>query len=90
LRKTVTLALLMCSLALASCTTAQTAAVSAAVEKKQQFNDRKAALTIIATCDITVGAFFRLPPWQQRAVEAICGGEPIPKRPVLAPDPLKE
>ncbi len=80
-------ALIICSLVvLAGCETAQVG-VQTAVAKKQQFNDGKAQLSLVLPCDITVGAFFRsLNPSQQRAVEALCGGESMPKKPKLSPE----
>jgi hypothetical protein len=55
-----------------------------------EFNDTKANVALLGVCDITVGAFFRQPPSRQRAIEAVCGGEAMPRRPILAPDPIKE
>ena len=41
--------------------------------------DVQADLYMQATCDMTLGAFYRrLNPAQQRAVTALCGGEGIP------------
>ena len=79
-----TLPMLVCILMLGAC--AKTTAFTAvAVEKKMQFNDSKARLTLSAACDITIGAFFRLPPSYQRATQALCGGEPMPRPSTLTP-----
>lgn len=72
------------------CTAAQQGALSAAAQKRMAFNDTKANVALLGVCDITVGAFFRQPPSRQRAIEAVCGGEAMPRRPILAPDPIKE
>jgi hypothetical protein len=67
---------------------AQTGAITAVVvEKKMQLNDAKARLTLVAPCDIAVGSFFRaLSPPEQRAVEALCGGEAMPRPSTLTPN----
>lgn len=72
------------------CTTAHKAAVGAAISKKKEFNDTTAQLKLMSPCTITVGTFFRsLTPSQQRATEALCGGEAMARKPILAPDPIK-
>ncbi len=68
----------------AGCTSTQQAAAGLVAAKRMAFNDAKARLTLVSTCDITVGAFFRLPPSYQRSIEAICGGEPLANKPILA------
>ncbi len=68
-------------LLLGACTAAQQAALNTAVKKKQAYNDGKAQLMLLAPCDMSVGAYWRsLTPFQRRAVEALCGGEGMPRK----------
>lgn len=46
----------------------------AAAEYRRQMNDLQAKGTIDALCDISVGAYFRLPPAKRSAVDGACGG----------------
>lgn len=75
---------------LVGCSTAENAAVRTAiatgVEAKKNFNDNKARLSILAVCDMTIGAYYRLAVIEQYAVAAVCGGQPLP---ILQP-PLVE
>ena len=69
------------ALILGACSTAQQAALNTAVDKKQAYNDGKAQLLMLAPCDISVGAYWRsLTPYQRRAIEALCGGESMPRK----------
>ncbi|MEE8598283.1 MAG: hypothetical protein V3S69_01975 [Dehalococcoidales bacterium] len=54
--------------------------VPTVIGAKQAYNDTKAKALTVAVCDMSIGAYFRLPPMQRRAVEALCGGESMPRR----------
>ena len=48
---------------------------SIAVEQRRQMNDMQARLTMAATCDISVGAFYReLSALERRYAGLVCGG----------------
>ena len=60
-----------------------------AVEQRRTMNDIQARATMAATCDISLGAYFReLSPMEQRYAGLVCGGifpEPVePRLPVSA------
>ena len=60
-----------------------------AVEQRRTMNDIQARATMAATCDISLGAYFReLSPMEQRYAGLVCGGifpEPAePRLPVSA------
>ena len=55
-----------------------TGALETGIAARKQFNDTKAKITLVATCDITIGSYYRLSPSKRRAVAALCGGEPLP------------
>lgn len=68
----------MVLLGLGACTTAQKAMAQIGIEKVKAAHDAAAVLTLMLPCNIRVGSFYRaLSPNQQRAVEALCGGEPM-------------
>jgi type IV pilus biogenesis protein CpaD/CtpE len=59
---------------LAACTEAQTYG-ALAVEKRRQMNDMQARATMAATCDISLGAYFRELSETERAYAGlVCGG----------------
>ncbi len=75
------MAALMLSLLLGACTTVQQAALKTAIEKRRAYNDGKAQVLLLGPCDMSVGAYWRsLTPYQRRAVEALCGGESMPRK----------
>ena len=46
-------------------------------EKRRLMNDQQARLTLAATCDISLGAFYRqLNALEQHYAELVCGGLP--------------
>jgi hypothetical protein len=52
---------------------------SAAVEQRRTMNDMQARLTMAATCDIALGAYFReLSALERQYVALVCGGVPAP------------
>jgi hypothetical protein len=60
-----------------------------AVEQRRTMNDLQARAAMAATCDISLGAYFReLSPMEQRYAGLVCGGifpEPVASRlPVTA------
>lgn len=67
-------------IALTGCNAAQQAAIDAAVQQRKAVADQEAELSLVLPCGMTVGAFFRLSVNQRRAVEALCGGEPMPRK----------
>jgi hypothetical protein len=72
----------------AACAEVQTYG-AAAIEKRRAMNDLQARATMAATCDISLGAYFReLSPMEQRYAGLVCGGlfpEPVePRLPVTA------
>ena len=59
---------------LAGCTEVQTYG-AAAIEQRRVMNDMQARATMAATCDISLGAYFReLSPMEQRYAGLVCGG----------------
>jgi hypothetical protein len=71
----------LATLTLGACTSVQQAAIKTSVEKRQTYNDGKAQLLLLGPCDMSVGAYWRaLTPFQRRAVEALCGGESMPRK----------
>ena len=59
---------------LAACTEVQTYG-AAAIEQRRVMNDLQARATMAATCDISLGAYFReLSPMEQRYAGLVCGG----------------
>ena len=59
---------------LGACTEVQTYG-AAAVEQRRTMNDLQARATMAATCDISLGAYFReLSPMEQRYAGLVCGG----------------
>lgn len=73
---------------LAACAEVQ-AYGSATIEQRRTMNDLQARATMAATCDISLGAYFReLSPMEQRYAGLVCGGlfpEPVESRlPVTA------
>jgi hypothetical protein len=57
---------------------------SAAVEQRRTMNDMQARLTMAATCDIALGAYFReLSVLERQYVALVCGG--VPASPAPAP-----
>jgi hypothetical protein len=60
---------------------------SIAVEQRRQMNDMQARLTMAATCDISVGAFYReLSALERRYAGLVCGGVV----PLVADEALEE
>ena len=56
---------------------------SIAVEQRRQMNDMQARLTMAATCDISVGAFYReLSSLERQYAGLVCGG--------VVPEPAEE
>jgi hypothetical protein len=50
---------------------------SLALEQRRQMNDTQARLTMAATCDISVGAFYReLSTFERQYAALVCGGVP--------------
>jgi hypothetical protein len=48
---------------------------STAIEQRRQMNDMQARLTMAATCDISVGAFYReLSALERQYAGLVCGG----------------
>jgi hypothetical protein len=75
-------------LLLSACAEVQTYG-AAAIEQRRAMNDLQARATMAATCDISLGAYFReLSPMEQRYAGLVCGGlfpEPVePRLPVTA------
>ena len=80
-----TIPFVFAALLLASCTTAQRAAVNQGVKQIQDFNDGKARLIKAETCGVSLGAYFRVfTEVEQRAFDVLCGGQW--ERPVTADD----
>ena len=53
-----------------------------AVEQRRAMNDMQARLTMAATCDIALGAYFReLSPLERQYAGLVCGGLPVPATP---------
>ena len=66
--------LLSLLLVLGACSEVQTYG-AAAVEQRRTMNDLQARATMAATCDISLGAYFReLSPMEQRYAGLVCGG----------------
>ncbi len=56
---------------------------SAAIEGRRQMNDAKARAILAATCDISLGAYFReLSEFERRYAALVCGGM-FPRDPLL-------
>ena len=67
-------------LLLGACSPAHDAMMGAAIEARRDLADREARLSLVMPCAMTLGAYFRLPPMQRRAAEALCGGEGFPRK----------
>ncbi len=71
---------LLALLVLSGCTTAQKMVAQAGIQKVKDAHDTAAVVTLMLPCGIRIGSFYRaLNPNQQRAVEALCGGDPMPR-----------
>jgi hypothetical protein len=70
------IALALSALALlGACTEVQTYGM-AAIEKRRMMNDMQARLTMAATCDIALGAYYReLSEIERHYVGLVCGGQ---------------
>ena len=55
------------------------AQIEQGIAAKQVYNDAKARTILKANCDIALGAYFRLPPSDRRALTALCGGVATPQ-----------
>ena len=56
-----------------------------AAEKRRSMNDGQARATMVATCDISVGAYFReLNELERRYAAELCGGVAMPEMPSQA------
>lgn len=60
-----------------------------AVEKRRLMNDMQARFTMAATCDISLGAYFReLSETERRYAALVCGGQ-SPDLATRLPEPLR-
>ena len=81
---------LFCSLLLATvflvgCTTAQKAALSVSIEKVRQAKDTEAEILKVGLCAMSIGAYHRVNnDTERRSIDVLCGGEW--ERPVTADD----
>jgi hypothetical protein len=60
---------LLAVLALAGCT-----GLGEITGQRRAMNDAQAEATLAATCDISIGAFYRLALHEREAVRVLCGG----------------
>jgi hypothetical protein len=67
--------------------TAIDTAVDTGIEDRKAYNDKKATTIIAATCDVSIGAFYRLAnTTQQKALAMLCSG----LEPAVAPPSLTD
>jgi hypothetical protein len=81
------LAVLLAPLALAACTEIRTLGTSA-IQQRRMMNDLQARLTMAATCDISLGSYFReLSELERHYVGLVCGGvlPPLSAPPAVKP-----
>ena len=81
------LALLLAPLTLAACAEVQTLGTSA-IQQRRMMNDLQARLTMAATCDISLGSYFReLSELERHYVGLVCGGvlPPLSAPPAVKP-----
>lgn|GEM_PF-7014178 len=80
-------ATLLAPLALAACAEVQTLGTSV-IQQRRMMNDLQARLTLAATCDISLGSYFReLSELERHYVGLVCGGvlPPLSAPPAVKP-----